>query len=140
MMDRTTGYMGQVLNDVELTSIVQAVLLATYGDIDVSQVMPMPLLMVELADKDGWGDPKVAFINTEGVGAISDDYNLVDVYYYSNAYGNMCVIQVGRKRLASIATEGEQDLAEWVRTFGARLDSNVSNWQHKMKYLHNQLA
>ena len=140
MMERTTGYMGQVLNDVELTKTVQAVLLATYKDIDVSDVMPMPLLMVELAEKDGWGDRKVAFINTEGVGSISGDYNLVDVYYYTNSYGDMSVIQVGRNKLASLATEGEQDLAKWVREFGSRLDSNVSLWQGRMPKPGTQLA
>lgn len=138
---RTMGYMGSVLNESELTKAVQAVVTAAYArDIDVSQIMPMPLLMVKLADKDGWGDPKVAFINTEGVGSVSNDYNLVDVYYYTNAYGSMAVIQIGRNALADMATEGEQDLAEWVREFGARLDSNVRIWQHKMEYLQNQLA
>ena len=139
-MNRTTGYMGQVLNDVELTKLTRAVLLATYGDIDVSQIAPMPLLMVELAKKDGWGDTRHAFINTEGVGSISNDYNLVDVWYDANTFGNFCVIQISRKMLASIATEGEQDLAEWVREFGARLDNNVSLWQGKMATPATQLA
>ena len=139
-MERTKGYTGQVLNEVELTKRVRTVLTATYGDIDVSQAEAMPLLMIGLADKDGWGDGKVAFVNTEGVGEIADDYNLVDVWYFTSGWGQLNTIKVGRKLLVDMATEGEEDLAEWVRTFGARLDSNVRIWQGKMPKPATQLA
>jgi hypothetical protein len=137
---RINGYMGVELDDVELTKRVKAILLAMYGDVDVSSVSVMPLLMVELAEKDNWGDTKLAFINTEGVGSIPNDYNRAEVYYFSNAYGMMNVIEVGRQVLEGMATEQTHDLAEWVRTFGARLDSNVSLWQRKMPKPATQLA
>jgi hypothetical protein len=132
--------MGSVLDSAELTKRVQTVLIATYGDIDVSQAEAMPLLMVGLADKDGWGDGKLAFINTEGVGEIADDYNLVDVWYYTSNWGQLNTIKVGRKLLVGMATDEKQDLAEWVRVFGSRLDSNVRIWQNKMPDPTKQLA
>lgn len=140
-MNRTTGYMGRKLNEAGLNERVKAVLQATYGeDLDVSNVEAMPLLMIGLADKDNWGDAGLAFINTEGVGSMVEDYNLVQVYYYTNGWGQLNSIGIGRNVLVKLATEGPEDIAEWVRSFGARLDSNVSLWQRRMHQPANQLA
>jgi len=140
-MNRTTGYMGRKLNEAGLNERVKAVLVATYGeDLDVSNVEAMPLLMIGLADKDNWGDSGLAFINTEGVGSMVEDYNLVQVYYYTNGWGQLNSIGIGRNVLVKLATEGSEDLAEWVRSFGARLDSNVSLWQRRMHDPATQLA
>jgi hypothetical protein len=140
-MNRTTGYMGRKLNEAGLNERVKVVLQATYGDdLDVSNVEAMPLLMIGLADKDNWGDSGLAFINTEGVGSMVEDYNLVQVYYYTSGWGQLNSIGIGRNVLVELATEGSEDIADWVRSFGSRLDSNVSLWQRRMHQPDNQLA
>lgn len=131
-MMRDKGYIGSVINSVELANRVRAIATAMHGD-DASfiDVDPMPLLMLSLKSKDAWGNTQLAFVNTEGVGDAAEFDTVAVWFYYRN--GDMATsVQVSVKLLASMATNETEDLSEWVRTFGARLDSNVRIWQNQM--------
>lgn len=75
-----------------------------------------------------------AIVNSEGVGAIADEHEIVDVYF---TYAHYTVIKVALTldEIAAASTEETIDLAHGIRTFGDRLDTN--HWRWYSRYDHN---
>ena len=128
-MNRTTGYLGHGVNHGLLTNQVKALLAVTYGNTEkFGQIDPEPLLAIELNGKGQY-----AFVNHEGVGSSSDDNDKVELWVNTNNYAVMIPLELSATLLMSMVDEDdEHDLAEWVRTFGGRLDGNVRLWQNLM--------
>ncbi|MGO2822526.1 MAG: hypothetical protein ACTIA5_17150 [Brachybacterium tyrofermentans] len=69
---------------------------------------------------------ELAVVNREGVGCISGDDKTVGVYF--DLGGMWDVIPLPHSVIAHAATEEKVDLADGIRTFGGRLDSNHYTW------------
>jgi hypothetical protein len=133
MIERTKGYTGRVIDSSALLFRIRQVAVATYGhDANVSDCVAIPLLMVKLEELDSWGEPKIAFIEHEGVGYLVNDYQRVSVPYWVNSFGNQGSLEIGARVLEDLATEVEVDLSEWVDDRNARLNGNLRLWQSKM--------
>jgi hypothetical protein len=82
-------------------------------------------------EPDAYGCAKHAVICGEGVGWIQDEYRtcLVPV---SIGWSGDSRVYLGIDVLKSCMTGETVDLADFVRVFGDRLESNLSLWQFKM--------
>ena len=72
---------------------------------------------------------EAAVVNGEGVGEIADETDEIEVYF---AYGfQLTTVKLTLEEIAQ-ADSGERiDLADGIRTFGARLSSNHHIWFRK---------
>ncbi len=132
---RTKGYRAQMIDSERLTKHIHKILELTYGQFDgLEDCMVEQLLFTEITETDSWGKPLVAIIGTEGVGWRSDkDSGIVSVPLYSNrGMSNYRPVEIHRDMLATFVTEETFDLADWVRVFGDRLESNLYLWQSAM--------
>lgn len=75
-----------------------------------------------------------AIVNREGVGAIADEHDIIDVWF---TYDNFSAIKVALTldEIANTTTDQTIDLAHGIRTFGDRLDTN--HWRWYSRYDHN---
>ncbi len=69
---------------------------------------------------------EAAVVNGEGVGAVADEHDIVDVWF---TYGyELIKIALTLPTIANAFTGDEIDLADGIRTFGGRLDANHYRW------------
>jgi hypothetical protein len=132
---RTKGYRAQVIDSERLTKHIHKILELTYGQFTgLENCMVEPLVFTELSEKDSWGNSRVAIIGTEGVGWQSDlDSRIVLVpVYYNGGMSNARPVEIHKDLLSTFATDEWVDLADWVRIFGDRLESNLWLWQTAM--------
>lgn len=129
MTNRKFGYTGQVLNHDALVSKVMRILEVSYGLTEeelTSLVVPEYLLLDA-------GTHRLAVVRTEGVGTSTNDGAAVRVGVdLGGMYADYYQVELSPRVLRQLATSEERDLADWVRTFGARLDNNVASWQRWM--------
>lgn len=72
---------------------------------------------------------EVAIVNGEGVGNIADENGNIEVWF---AKGFQYVpLELSLEEVAGTVTDEKIDLADGIRTFGARLDSNHYTWFRK---------
>ena len=77
---------------------------------------------------------EAAIVNNEGVGSIADEDDNIQVTF---TYGYQWLeVTLTLDEINQAATDEKIDLADGIRTFGSRLDSNHYNWFSK--YDHNQ--
>jgi hypothetical protein len=131
-MERTKGYIGQILDGKKLAGIANSIYKLQYGE-DFTECKVDNLLFIELEEKTAFGDSKYALICTEGVGWIQDEYGCFEVPTNIGAMGlwNGHVF-ISVDVVKSCLTNEYADLAEYIRTFGSRLDNNCQLWQSKM--------
>jgi hypothetical protein len=68
-----------------------------------------------------------AMIHTEGVGYVADEYNVIEFPVFGMMGNNTrCQVYVGR--IEDLQTGEMVDLADHIRVFGDRLESNFSLW------------
>lgn len=131
-MERTKGYIGQIVDGKKLAGIANSIYKLQYGE-DFTECKVDNLLFIELEEKTAFGDSKYALICTEGVGWIQDEYSCIEVPTNIGAMGlwNGHVF-ISVDVVKSCLTNEYADLAEYIRTFGSRLDNNCQLWQSKM--------
>jgi hypothetical protein len=113
---------------------IQEIIRLTYGSFDgIEKCAVEPLVFIETIDNDAWGKPRVAIIGTEGVGWKSDhDSGIISVPVgASNGFGYARPVELHRDVLMKFVTDEVVDLADWVRVFGDRLESNLWLWQEQ---------
>lgn len=76
---------------------------------------------------EGRDETTWAVICTEGVGWVADDYNAIEITVFG-FFGNNSRFFIYEDRIPEMFTGEEIDLADHVRTFGDRLESNFSLW------------
>jgi hypothetical protein len=132
MRERTKGYEGKLINGKRLAEIANAIYKLQYDE-DVNACEVDDLLLVELEEKNVFGDPKYALICSEGVGWEQDDYGCLEVPTNVGAMGlwNGRVF-ISVDNVKSCMTNSVADVADYIRVFGDRLDNNCSLWQSKM--------
>ena len=125
MENRKKGYIGTILDGKKLADIANQIYALQYGD-EAGNCTVDDLLLIELAEKDTWGDPKYAVVCTEGVGWEQDSFHLISV---PTNVGDMSSwngkVQIAINVIKSCVTEQTQDIAEYVRVFGSQ-----GTWHH----------
>ena len=131
MSDRTKGYMGNVLDGKKLADIANEIYRAQYNEPSTCTVDN--LLLIELEEKNVFGDPKYAVVCSEGVGWEQDDYGCIEI---PTNIGSMGLwngrVFISVEKVKACQTIFQEDISDYIRTFGSRLDSNCYLWQSKM--------
>jgi len=121
--------MVEALDTAKVRDIAQAIVAAQYGG-DATSVMPMHCAIGLIPNTDdGWGEPLAAVICNEGVGWEQDDTNRVFVPCWQGIAG----VDIGIDRLLNECRTGEEiDLADFIRSFGDRLEGNFDIWHRRL--------
>lgn len=131
--ERERGAEVQVLDQELLTEMVKKALVATHG-----QNIEM------LSDIKAWvqyagryfdnevGYERLVLINEEGVGYSSDEMNRCTVLYDTNGFGSSGWIDLHRSLIEKCYTGQIYDLADVIRKFGDRLETNFDIWHGKL--------
>jgi hypothetical protein len=129
---RMNGYTGTIVDGKKLAEIANGIYNLQYSS-DFSECTVDSLLFVELEEKNVFGDPKYALVCSEGVGWEQDTYGCLEVPTNIGAMGlwNGRVF-ISVDTVKSCLTDKTEDIADYIRIFGDRLDSNCALWQSKM--------
>ena len=129
---RTNGYTGTIVDGVKLAEIANGIYNLQYSS-DFSKCTVDSLLFIELEEKNVFGDPKYALVCSEGVGWEQDTYGCLEV---PTNIGQMGLwngrVFISVDTVKSCLTDRTEDIADYIRIFGDRLDRNCSLWQSKM--------
>ena len=129
---RMNGYVGRIVNGKKLAEIANDIYRAQYSN-DFSECTVDNLLLIELEEKNVFGDPKYALVCSEGVGWEQDTYGCLEVPTNIGPMGlwNGRVF-ISVETVRSCMTPDSADISDYIRIFGDRLDSNCMLWQAKM--------
>jgi hypothetical protein len=132
MRDRTKGYEGKIIDGKKLAEIANGIYTLQYSN-DFSPCTVDNLLFIELEEKNVFGDPKYALVCSEGVGWEQDTYGCLEV---PTNIGQMGLwngrVFISVDTVKECLTDQTEDIADYIRVFGDRLDNNCSLWQSKM--------
>jgi hypothetical protein len=132
MSNRAKGYIGTIVDGAKLAEIANDIYKLQYGN-DIGTCTVDSLLFIELEEKNVFGDPKYALVCTEGVGWEQDTYGCLEV---PTNIGQMGLwngrVFVSVEKVKECLTDRTEDISDYIRVFGSRLDSNCSLWQSKM--------
>jgi hypothetical protein len=131
---RTKGSMARRLDSDKLLEIGINLQKAIYADpdLDTAGWFVEPLVVL-LGENNEWSEPKVSVVCSEGVGWQSDQYRKAIFWIDTNGYGQAIKCEVANRALLSALTDEEVDLADFVRVFGDRLETNLGIWQYQMR-------
>jgi len=132
LRERSKGYIGQIVDGKKLAVIANGIYNLQYSS-EFSECTVDNLLFVTLEEKNVFGDNKYALVCTEGVGWEQDTYGCLEV---PTNIGQMGLwngrVFISVETVKSCLTDKTEDIADYVRVFGSRLDDNCSLWQSKM--------
>lgn len=129
---RRKGYIGTLVDGKKLAGIANSIYYFQYGN-DIDKCEIDSLLFIELKEKDVFGDPKYALICSEGVGWEQDSYGCLEVPTNVGAMGLWNGrVYISVNVIKSCLTNKTEDISDYIRTFGSRLDDNCYLWQSKM--------
>ena len=119
--DRPRGAMGYPLDSEKLKLKLRE---AINPDTPIDQWHALTAVLVYGDDKS-W-----AVVNTEGVGSYADDYDGGADVWFSYAHGRLDCEKLSFTDVQDALTVNAApvDLADFIRTFGARLDNNHALW------------
>lgn len=139
MSERMKGYVGQILDGKKLAKIANEIYKLQYNE--PSECTVDNLLFVTLEEKDVFGDNKYALVCSEGVGWEQDTYGCLEV---PTNIGQMGLwngrVFISVDTVKSCLIDTTEDISDYIRVFGSRLDSNCSLWQSKMQRSTERLA
>jgi hypothetical protein len=131
MRERSKGYIGQIVDGKKLATIANAIYELQYTG--ASKCTVDNLLLITLEEKNAYGDNKYALVCSEGVGWEQDTYGCLEV---PTNIGQMGLwngrVFISVETVKECLTDQTEDIADYIRVFGDRLDSNCSLWQSKM--------
>jgi hypothetical protein len=132
MRDRKKGYLGQIVDGKKLATIANDIYRLQYSN-EFSECKVDNLLLITLEEKNVFGDNKYALVCSEGVGWEQDTYGCLEV---PTNIGQMGLwngrVFISVDTVKECLTEQTEDISDYIRVFGDRLDSNCSLWQSKM--------
>jgi hypothetical protein len=132
MRNRSKGYIGQIVDGKKLATIANDIYNLQYSGM-ASNCTVDNLLLVTLEEKNVFGDNKYALVCSEGVGWEQDTYGCLEV---PTNIGQMGLwngrVFISVETVKECLTEQTEDISDYIRVFGDRLDSNCSLWQSKM--------
>ena len=131
MRERSKGYIGQIVDGKKLATIANAIYELQYTG--ASKCTVDNLLLITLEEKNVYGDNKYALVCSEGVGWEQDTYGCLEV---PTNIGQMGLwngrVFISVETVKECLTDQTEDIADYIRVFGDRLDNNCSLWQSKM--------
>ena len=140
MRERSKGYIGQIVDGKKLAVIANGIYNLQYSS-DFSECTVDSLLFVTLEEKNVFGDNKYALVCSEGVGWEQDTYGCLEV---PTNIGQMGMwngrVFISVDTVKSCLTDQTADIADYIRVFGDRLDSNCSLWQSKMSVAEDMIV
>jgi hypothetical protein len=120
---RKTGIPMAMFNQTELNDAVRRVIAAQMGS-EINEgfeALDCGLLAVK--------NDKVAVVCGEGVGYIEDDYGMVKVPFVNGRYGGFIdTIEISARYAKRLLSGESQELADFIRVFGDRLENNFWIW------------
>lgn len=132
MSERMKGYEGKLVDGKKLAEIANSIYRLQYDE-NINECTVDNLLLIELEEKNVYGDPKYALVCSEGVGWEQDTYGCLEV---PTNIGQMGLwngrVFISVDTVKSCMTNTVADISDYIRVFGDRLDSNCSLWQSKM--------
>jgi hypothetical protein len=128
---RTRGIFACKLDDRKLADLIaDARIEAGEKIVEPKDIYPEPSVLALNAQGS-----EFALINSEGVGSWSSDGYLLAHYTLGQYGGIIESVKVPFTQLEDLDTEHDQvDLADFIRTFGARLDNNHQIWVNWYNY------
>lgn len=140
MRERSKGYIGQIVDGKKLAVIANGIYNLQYSS-DFSECTVDNLLFVTLEEKNVFGDNKYALVCSEGVGWEQDTYGCLEVPTNIGPMGlwNGRVF-ISVETVKECLTDQTADIADYIRVFGDRLDSNCSLWQSKMSVAEDMIV
>lgn len=129
--ERTKGYYGIKLDGAKLAEIANQIYALQYTNPVKCNIED--LLLIELTEKDVFGNSRYAVVCSEGVGFEQDDFGTISVptnigeWGYANGR-----VHISAEVIKQCRTNELIDIALYVRVFGDRLDRNVYIWQSAM--------
>ena len=140
MRNRKKGYIGQIVDGKKLADIANEIYDLQYSG-GAAGCTVDNLLLVVLEETNSYGDPKYALVCSEGVGWEQDTYGCLEVptnigpmgYYNGRVF-------ISVETVKECLTDKEEDIADYIRVFGDRLDSNCSLWQSKMSVEYSTIS
>ena len=140
MRKRSKGYIGQIVDGKKLAVIANRIYNLQYSS-DFSECTVDSLLFVTLDEKNVFGDNKYALVCSEGVGWEQDTYGCLEV---PTNIGQMGMwngrVFISVDTVKECLTDQTADIADYIRVFGDRLDSNCSLWQSKMSVAEDMIV
>jgi hypothetical protein len=132
MRERSKGYIGQIVDGKKLGVIANSIYNLQYSG-SATECTVDSLLLVTLEETNVFGDNKYALICSEGVGWEQDTYGCLEV---PTNIGQMGLwngrVFISVDTVKECLTDKTEDISDYIRVFGDRLDSNCSLWQSKM--------
>ncbi len=119
--ERATGTVVHLLDENATLALIRNKL--GKPDADVT-----PEYMVVVNGKNG-----LATVITEGVGWFADANGGIPINFHSGNYGSGGYVDVTEEELRGVISDKTIDLADFVRTFGDRLETNFYIWQQYAK-------
>ena len=110
-----------------ITPLLKEVHRAIYGT-DVEDLYVLDQVLIEVLDDEGY--PDHAVVMTEGVGHHTGPGNTLGIYCQAGRSVHLFALPLYVKRIP--VKDDQVDFAEFVRTFGGRLDANWSMWEGRM--------
>lgn len=138
MSERYKGYVGEVIDGKKLAKIANDIYRLQYSN-DFTECTVDNLLFITLEEKNVYGDNKYALVCSEGVGWEQDTYGCLEVPTNIGAMGlwNGRVF-ISVDTVKSCLSGVKEDIADYIRVFGDRLDRNCNLWQAKMTKEHKK--
>jgi len=134
--DRTKGLVAYKLNSESLTEYAKEYVKIAYGTSSPEEYIKVePLLLLATKERGNWGTHQLATLGTEGVGWLENDTTgLVPIWVDLSPYGGQALRMGLHPRVVmQHITDEKVDLADWVRVFGDRLETNLGIWQHQIR-------
>jgi len=138
--ERSKGYIGQIVDGKKLATIANGIYNLQYSS-DFSECTVDGLLFITLDEKNVFGDNKYALVCSEGVGWEQDTYGCLEVPTNIGPMGlwNGRVF-ISVDTVKECLTDQTADIADYIRVFGDRLDSNCELWQSKMSVAEDMIV
>jgi hypothetical protein len=112
-LERIRGTIVHTLDPEKTVKFLQAKL-------DNTEIAYDPMVVVN-------GDKGIATVCTEGVGWFVDDKGLLPVNYHVGQFGSGYV-DITPEELMPLISNETVDLADFIRSFGDRLENNFYSW------------
>jgi hypothetical protein len=131
---RTKGLLAYRLDSEALTEYARKYVEVAYGTTG-DYLSVEPLLLLATKEAGGYGTRKLATLCKEGVGwQENETTGLTPVWVDLSPYGGQA-LQMGLhpRVIMQFVTDEKVDLADWVRVFGDRLETNLGIWQNQIR-------
>jgi hypothetical protein len=129
-MSRETDIVVHVIDTVKATAFIKERLNAP----EDSQIEADRMAVIN-------GERGLATVLTEGVGWFADKNGGIPINYWSGNYGSGGYIDITEDELRSLISDETVNLADHIRSFGDRLETNFAVWRrYALGYVQDKMS